>query len=189
MWKTVIAGTTVLAIAGASLAFADQDSGRFDRAQRWRPSAADISAFGDARIAALKAGLKLTPEQEKNWPAVESAMRDLTKQRVDRYEARGTDRSSDPIQRLAARAERLEARGAALKKLADVAAPLYNSLDDAQKRRFTILARLGGKRFGHWRGHCGWRAAHDLHHHDGWRGWNGPRGRDGGPGRDGPQQQ
>ena len=34
-------------------------------------SAEQIAAFTDARIAALKAGLKLTPAQEKNWPALE----------------------------------------------------------------------------------------------------------------------
>src|SRR5439155_23574335 len=48
-----------------------QEPGR-DR-MGWRPSAEDVAAFTDARIAGLKAGLKLTPEQEKNWPAVEAA--------------------------------------------------------------------------------------------------------------------
>ena len=37
----------------------------------------DRAAFQDARVAALKAGLKLTPAQEKAWPAVEGALRDL----------------------------------------------------------------------------------------------------------------
>ena len=40
----------------------DQDNG-----PNWRPSADDITAFMDARIAALKAGLRLTPDQA--WPA------------------------------------------------------------------------------------------------------------------------
>jgi hypothetical protein len=39
------------------------------------------SAFTDARIAALKTALRLTPEQEKNWPAVEQALRDISKER------------------------------------------------------------------------------------------------------------
>lgn len=154
MLKVVLAGTTALAIAGASLAFAAQpDKSDQDRAGRWRPSAEDVAAFHDARIAGLKAGLKLTVEQEKHWPAVEEALRDVAKQRVERRLARGTERSSDPIERLAARAESMEARGVALKKLAEAAAPLYGSLDESQKRRFAILARLGGKHVGHWRGH------------------------------------
>ena len=72
MWKTVLAGSTALAIAGATLAYAQQGPGGRDIAPHWQPSAEDISAFGDARIAALHAGLKLTAEQEKNcrrWKA------------------------------------------------------------------------------------------------------------------------
>ena len=40
--------------------------------------------FTDARIAALKAGLRLTPAQEQNWPALESALREITKDRAAR---------------------------------------------------------------------------------------------------------
>ena len=90
MWKTVLAGTTALAIAGGTLAYAQQGSSGFERMQRWRPTAEDITAFGEARIAALHAGLKLTAEQEKNWPAVESALRDLAKQRSERLAARAS---------------------------------------------------------------------------------------------------
>ena len=59
MWKTVLAGTTVLAIAGASFAFADQGPGRHDRVHHWQMSAADIAAFADARIAALQVALAM----------------------------------------------------------------------------------------------------------------------------------
>ena len=61
----------------------NQDSG-----PHWRPSAEDVSAFMDARIAALKAGLRLTPDQEKNWPAFESAVRDMAKARAERWAMR-----------------------------------------------------------------------------------------------------
>ena len=63
----------VLAIAGSSFVYAQQRSGEpdFDGGPRsWQhplPSVGDVRAFADARIAALKAGLQLTPEQEKNW--------------------------------------------------------------------------------------------------------------------------
>ena len=52
-------------------------------------------------------------------------------------------------------------RAAGLKKLADAAGPLYKSLDDGQKHRFAMLARLDG---GQMRGHHGWQ------HHRGHRG-------------------
>jgi hypothetical protein len=168
MLKYVLAGTTVLAIAGASLAYAQQDSSKSsDRAQRWRPTAADISAFGDARIAAIRAGLKLTPEQEKNWPAVESALRDLAKQRSERFAARASaSRPTDPIERLSLRAKIMQERGAGLEKLATAAQPLYQSLDDAQKKRLTVLARLEGGRAGHWHKRHGWRGHDGLRHRE-----------------------
>jgi len=178
MWKTVLAGSTALAIAGATLAYAQQGPGDRDFAPRWRPSAQDIAAFGDARIAALHAGLQLTPEQEKNWPALESALRDLSKQRSAWFAARASaDRPKEPVERLALRADMLTQRGAALKKVADAAGPLYKSLDEAQKHRFMLLARLERPHFRGrgMAGHRGW-----MHRgQDGFgRGLMGP---DGGP--------
>ncbi|HEX5507493.1 MAG TPA: Spy/CpxP family protein refolding chaperone [Pseudolabrys sp.] len=172
MLKSILAGTTALAIAGATLAYAAQPGRQHDHMNRWRPTAADITAFGDARIAALHAGLKLTPDQEKNWPAVESALRDLAKQRSERVAARASaDKPKGPIERLARRATAMSERGTALKKVADAAEPLYQTLDEGQKHRFMILARLGGHRFGQWRHHRG---------HDGFR-HQGPRGPERGP--------
>ena len=96
MLKPVVVATAALAIAGSSLVYAQQrfdgsgsrDGGpRFE--QRHRPSAEDLAAFTDARIAALKAGLELTPDQTKNWPAFEQALRDLGQLRIQRMQARG----------------------------------------------------------------------------------------------------
>ena len=162
MWKTILAGSTALAIAGGTLAYAQQGPGPGARGPHWRPSAEDRAAFTDARIAALHAGLKLTAEQEKNWPAVETAIRDLAKERADRmatrHEARrGSDNAQQPrpdaVARLRQGADAMTARAASLKKLADAAEPLYKSLDDGQKRRFAVLLRMGGRPgggHGHW---------------------------------------
>jgi hypothetical protein len=115
----------------------DQDNG-----PNWRPSADDITAFMDARIAALKAGLRLTPDQDKNWPAFESAVRDMAKTRADRWAMRRNEQpAADPVARLQRRAEALGVAAAGLKKLADAEGPLYKSLDEAQKRRFELLAQ------------------------------------------------
>jgi hypothetical protein len=179
MWKTFLAGSTALTIAGATLAYAQQGPGGRDFAPRWRPSAEDISAFGDARIAALHAGLKLTAEQEKDWLAVESALRGLAKQRSERFAARASaDRPKDPVERLALRADVLTQRGAALKKLADAAGPLYRSLDEGQQHRFVMLARLGGRQFGGERGPHGY---HGWMHRGPGGSERGPMGPDGGP--------
>jgi hypothetical protein len=153
MWKTILAGTTALTIAGASLAFAQQTTTPTEP-QRWRPSAEDHAALTDARIAGLKAGLKLTAEQEKNWPAVEAAIRELAKQRADRMAARrdarqGADAQArqrpDAIERLRRGSEAMTTRAAGLKRLADAAEPLYKSLDEGQKQRFSMLLRMGGR--------------------------------------------
>jgi hypothetical protein len=150
MWKTVLAGTTALAIAGTTLAYAAHGPGQNDGKHHWRPSAADVSAYSDARIAALHAGLKLTPDQEKLWPAVENSLRDLAKQRSEFFAARASaDRPKGPIARLDLRAKVMTERGVALKKLADAAGPLFTSLDEGQKHRFVKLAKLGGPHRGH----------------------------------------
>lgn len=178
MWKTILAGTTALAIAGGALAY-DRQGPSGDRAQRWRPSAEDVAAFTDARIAALHAGLKLNAEQEKNWPAMESAMRDLAKQGSERFAARAAvDRRTDPVERLALRADAMESRGAALKKLAAAAGPLYKSLDEGQKHRFVLLARIDRHAFG------GWAGRFERHRHRGpGERHRGPGGPQGGPPR------
>jgi zinc resistance-associated protein len=151
MWKSIIAGTAALAIASTSLVYA-QLASRPDGGQRWRPSSEDMRAFGEARLAALKAGLMLTPEQAKNWPAYEQAARDFGKLRIDRRMAmRSAPPSDDSVERLRRRATAMSDTGAALKKLADATEPLYKSLDENQKRRFAALNRLTGPGRDHFR--------------------------------------
>ena len=126
-----------------------------------RMSPEDRAAFADARIAAVQAGLKLTPDQEKLWPPVEAAVRDFAKLRIDRANARmnaekdgssDAQKPEDPVARLRERADKMAATAAALKRIADAADPLYKTLDDGQKRRLAVLTHFG---------HKGWR------HHEG----------------------
>jgi zinc resistance-associated protein len=159
MLKTVLAGTTALMIGVASIAYAQQPAGPEGAREHWRPSQADLAAFTDARVAALKAGLELTAEQQKSWPAVEQAIRDLAKERQDRMAARrGEDRPTDAIAVMRARADRMSARAEGLKKLADASAPLYASLTEDQKHRFVVLLRAmrpHHQHFAEWREHHG----------------------------------
>ena len=146
MWKTLIAGTAMLMIAGSTLASAQQSSPA-ERSHRAQLTADDIAAFADARIAALKAALKLTPAQEKNWPAVEQAVRDISKDRIAEREARRVaGQRTDVTERLRDRADALTTRAAALRRLADAENPLYQSLDEAQKRRFGMALRFAAHR-------------------------------------------
>jgi hypothetical protein len=156
-------------------------------------SSEDRAAFTDARIAAVKAGLKLNADQEKLWPPVEAAVRDFAKLRIDRANARMNadhddskdSQKPDPVTRLRDRAETMATTAAAMKKIADAADPLYKTLDDGQKRRLAMLTHMEG------RGREGWRHR-GFERGDGDRG-EGGRGRgferdrydrDGGAGRD-----
>ncbi len=152
MWKKAVVGAAAVLVAGSMMVYAQQQhfggpgtpGGMMGSPlPGWRPSADDLSAFADARIAALHAGLRLTADQEKSWPSFEQALRDFAKIRIDRIAAaRDRQPSANPIERLQRRADAMATRGAALKRLADTAAPLYQSLDDAQKQRFAMLARF-----------------------------------------------
>jgi zinc resistance-associated protein len=94
MWKSMVAGTAALAIAGTSLAYAQERGGRDGMVQGRQLNADDLRAFGEARLAALKAGLMLTPEQEKNWPAFEQAATRFG-QGADRADQRDAQRSRE----------------------------------------------------------------------------------------------
>jgi zinc resistance-associated protein len=167
MKKTIAAATIALTLGGGGLALAQQATPRDGAAAR--PNTEDVAAYTDARIAGLKAGLKLTAEQEKNWPAVETAIRELAKERADRVAAAREARASantqqpapDALARLRRGADAMTARAAGLKKFADAAEPLYKSLDESQKRRFGALLRMGLRSAGGGHGH--WQHRADNH--------------------------
>lgn len=152
MKKVLLAGTAALVLAGSTAVYAQHRPWFHDH---MRMSAEDRSAFADARIAAVHAGLKLNAEQEKLWPPVEAAVKEFAKLRIDRANARmnamrddDRDRQPrDPVTRLRDHAEAMGATAAAMKKIADAADPLYKTLDESQKRRLAMLTRMGG-RFG-----------------------------------------
>jgi hypothetical protein len=159
MRKFAIAGVAALAIAGSTAVYAQYQHRPWSH-EHTRMNPEDRAALTDARIAAVKAGLKLNPDQEKLWPPVEAAVRDLAKLRIDRANARmSTQRDSqdaqkpdDPVARLRERADTMAATAAAMKKIADAADPLYKTLDDGQKRRLAMLTHMEGRS-----GRGGWR--------------------------------
>ena len=157
MRRFAIAGVAVLSIAASTAVYA-QHRNWFHHHERMSPE--DRAAFTDARIAAVHAGLKLTPDQEKLWPPLEAAVRDFAKLRIDRANARmnaprddANAKPDDPVVRLRQRADTMATSAAAMKKIADAADPLYKTLDDGQKRRLAALTHMD-HRFG---GGEGWR--------------------------------
>jgi LTXXQ motif family protein len=160
---------TVCVFALAAPAASDEPSGPMgmERMQRW---ATDHEALLDAKLAGLKAGLKLTSDQDKLWPPFESAVRDAAKlhmehmksmmehmqkmhemmesmQKSEEKKSEGMNETTapgqtmSPVDRLEAIGQRMSEHGAAITKVADAAKPLYASLDDSQKRLFAVLGR------------------------------------------------
>lgn len=185
MKKWVVAGVATVAVVGTGIGVAAYAHGpkkqafdhNFDRMLErvqfndqkgpmgWRGprrplSAEDRAAFLDARIAAVKAGLKLTAEQEKLWGPVESTVRELGKKWSDRFAANREEWQKrrealkdakeppvvDQLDRLKKRADSLAERAADMKRFAEVAQPLYSTLDEGQKRRLQTL--VGQRRAG-----------------------------------------
>ncbi|RQH11651.1 Spy/CpxP family protein refolding chaperone [Bradyrhizobium sp. RP6] len=110
------------------------------------PTAADLKSLTDMRVGIIKAALQLTADQEKLWPAVESAIRNRAANRQSRLqrivelhdEAVDPLKDSNPVELMQRRADRLIQRGDDLKKLAAAWEPLYKTLSDDQKRRMSF---------------------------------------------------
>jgi hypothetical protein len=138
-----------------------------------REEQAEDQAELEGRIASLKAGLMLTEDQAKNWPAFEKAYREFVKVRIEQWgKFRDWQRSDNPIENMEARADFAIRRAAAMKEFAAAAMPLYNSLDPSQQRRLRSEGLRGLMMMAH-RGYGPrWRDRDD----------NGPRWRDRGEG-------
>ena len=154
MKTTAIALAVVLAAGTATIAaYAQPAPGQGpQQQQRWQPSQADRAAFLDARIAALKAGLKLTAEQEKLWGPLEATLRDTATKRQARMAELWKERAAqttppDFLDRMKRRADFMSDTGADMRRVVDAAGPLYKTLDDGQKNRLNALMRFGHRGF------------------------------------------
>jgi len=146
MLKLVAAGVTALFVTASPVAYAQT------AASAATPSATDWNNLTDLRIDVVKAALKLTPDQEKYWPAIEDAIRARAKDRQARFaemekrvgELREGNpveilRNRDAVDFLERRADALAQRSAELKKLAAAWQPLYKTLSPDQKQRMAFL--------------------------------------------------
>src|ERR1700736_3050290 len=143
MKKFAIAGIAALAIAGSTAVYAQHRPWFHEHMRHTRMNPEDRAAFTDARIAAVHAGLKLNPDQEKLWPPVEAAVREFAKTQIDRANARMNEergeaqdqqKPEDPVALLRERADNMATTATALKKIADAADPLYKKQHDSHKK-------------------------------------------------------
>jgi LTXXQ motif family protein len=114
-------------------------------------TAEQIVANSDAYIDRIKASLNLTPDQEKNWSAFNSAMHYLGHNGAERLNLRIARAKRDPpddiVEQMRNEAQFLVDRAADQRAVADAAEPLFMSLNDKQKATFiTEMVRLSHER-------------------------------------------
>jgi hypothetical protein len=114
-------------------------------------TAEQIVSNSDANIERIKTELNLTPEQEKNWTAFNSAMHYLGHNGADRLNLRIARAKRDPpddiIEQMRNEAQFLNDRAVDQRNVADAAEPLFASLDDRQKAIFIDqMVRLSHER-------------------------------------------
>lgn len=114
-------------------------------------TAEQIVANSDAYIDRIKTELNLTPEQEKNWSAFNSAMHYLGHNGAERLNLRIARAKRDPpddiVEQMRNEAQFLIDRAADQRAVADAAEPLFTSLDDKQKSIFIAeMVRLSHER-------------------------------------------
>jgi hypothetical protein len=101
-----------------------------------RPTAASRAGYilDEAQIASIKTRLHLTPDQERMWPAVEAALRNMAYKRTQQAAARGAARN---VQAAAVDPEAVEG-------LKSAAVPLIMSFSSEQKEEVRSLAHVMG---------------------------------------------
>ncbi len=124
MWKALVAGLFVLALAGVEVR-------------------AEANPQLEAGIARFKSALRLKPEQLKHWPRVEAALRSLAND-GDRERVQVADAQPGFIRRTVNRAGEFAMNAASMRRLVSAAQPLVKSLDEDQKREAITLARSMG---------------------------------------------
>lgn len=210
--KTMSRGLALALLIGVSpvavlVAQAARDGG-------WQMSPESRERLQDGKIAAAKATLKLTADQEKLWAPIEEQVRTMYKERADkraerqkRREERRANREKDGDQKSAETrqrpnvaeryeriAKRMGERADKMKAFSSAFSPFYASLTDQQKEvvgpamRGLRVAQLGG-------GHRGWGHRGGGWHDGGWGAlWGGhhdrgERGQDRGGDHGGPGSQ
>ena len=93
--------------------------------------------LNDAQIASIKGRLHLTPDQERMWPAVEAALRNIAYANARDARRRGAPPGATD-------AAAIDPNGAEVANLKSAAIPLIMSFDDEQRNEVRSLAHVMG---------------------------------------------
>ena len=129
MWKAALAGA-MLATTGVTFVQAqDHQYGAYESTQAGQRAPTVTSGH----IARLKAALRLTPAQQKYWPAVESALRSLGRSEANASGRGWTKRAGAAV-----------GSANAVRRVAAAARPLVSVLDERQKQDgMQVIRALG----------------------------------------------
>ena len=116
-----------------------------------RPTINQLLAQDEARIAQLKANLRITQEQERDWGRFESALKDISKKRAERrlalieeWEKRDTDKEKRVLthaEALRKHADALALRAEEIRAIADAAEPFSEKLNAGQRQQVDQIIR------------------------------------------------
>lgn len=136
MWKAALVGALALTATGSFVSAQELASHSGQRYTLQSHGNGEV----ESKIAHAKASLRLTPDQEKHWPRVEVALRDVTARQNNVEEAS----AGGFVQKVKARAGEIVLNAASIKRLVSAAQPLIKSLNEDQKRQALAMARSMG---------------------------------------------
>ena len=116
-----------------------------------RPTITQLVAKDEARIAQLKANLKIAPEQEGEWGRFEATLKDISKKRAERrialmeeWDKRDGDKDNKRLthaEALRKHADALTLRAEELRAIADAAEPFSDKLNNWQRQQVDQIIR------------------------------------------------
>ena len=131
MKKALCAGVCALAITGLLPNFAAAAASE-------RANFHSEQGVASIDVGRIKSMLRLTAEQARFWPPVESALRDIARRQSSQSEQAGF------VRRISHRVVSLVLDSAAIQRLAVAARPLIRVLDDQQKQSALGMAHEMG---------------------------------------------
>jgi hypothetical protein len=116
-----------------------------------RPTINQLVARDEAKIAQLKANLRITKEQESDWGRFEAALKDISKKRAERrlalmdeWDKREADKDRKPLthsEALRKHADALALRAEEIRAIADAAEPFSDKLNANQRAQVDQVIR------------------------------------------------
>ncbi len=105
------------------------------------PSGRPGAVFNDAQLASIKKRLKLTPWQERDWPAVEAALRELSYKNAS---GQAHSKQATKTAALTHATGTIDPDSPEVQRLKSAAVPLVMSFNEEQKSEVRMMAHLIG---------------------------------------------